>query len=89
METENATTAVKIKMCVGMTAVSFIKFTISDAFRQMQFRTAPIIPMAALAETIQAREWGLSYDAVIKAVINSFGSSTSIGTTMINNTFCT
>lgn len=49
METENVTTAVKIKMCVGMTAVSFIKSTTSDTFRQMQFRTAPIIPVASNA----------------------------------------
>lgn len=48
METENATTAVKIKMCVGMTAVSFIKSTTSDTFGQMQFRTGLIIPMATL-----------------------------------------
>lgn len=79
MATENATTAVKIKMCVGMTAVSFIKSTTSDTLREMQFRTAPIIPMATLIETIQAREWGLScYDAVIKIVKSSFGNSTFI-----------
>lgn len=88
METENATTAVKIKMCVGMTAVSFIKSTISDTFRKMQFRIAPIIPMATLTEIIPEREWGLScYDAVIKAVINSFVNNPFIGTTMINNIF--
>lgn len=57
MATENATTAVKIKMCVGMTAVSFIKSTTSDTFREMQFRTAPIMPMATSIETIPAREW--------------------------------
>lgn len=90
METENVTTAVKIKMRVGTTAVSFIKSTTSGTFRQMQFRTAPIIPMALLTETIQAREWGLScYDTVIKAVINRFVNNTFIGTTMINNTFYT
>lgn len=43
--------------------------------------------MAMLTETIQAREWGLRcHDAVIKAIISSFGISTFIGTTMINNT---
>lgn len=35
METENATIAVKIKMCVDMTAVSFIITTISVTFRQI------------------------------------------------------
>lgn len=40
METENATIAVKTKMCVDMTAVSFIISTISVALRQIQFRIA-------------------------------------------------
>lgn len=58
METENATTAVKIKMCAGMTAVSFIKSTTADSFRQMQFRTASIIPMATLTEKKHKQENG-------------------------------